>query len=219
MNDNLNNQQPMQTQQPLKQCKYCKRGIDRAAKVCPYCNREQSSAAKIVFAILFAFIVFGVLCVYVFPPLWEEFFPKESASTNNPVPYNYTYQTSPPTTQPTTAEPINKLIYDANDIKIFYKGASVDDRRVMLHLYIENNSDRNICVQTRDFSVNGFMIKEIFTPQIAAGKKINDSIRIYTKELDENNIETINNVEFYFHIFNWDDSEDRIDSDLIRLEG
>ena len=200
-------------QQPLKQCKYCKRGIDRSAKVCPYCNREQSSAAKIVFAILFGFIVFGVLCVYVFPPLWNEFFPKETDTIDSPVTYNY--QTSPPTTQPTTAE--LSLIYDQNNVKIYYVGLSESERRTNLDVYIENNSDKNIMVQVDDFTVNDFVVTTSFSSDVPAGKKVYDDISILNSSLEKSNVEKIETIEFYFDVFNADDWSDAFEKKSVKL--
>ena len=215
MNNNVNNQQPMQTQQPLKQCKYCKRGIDRAAKVCPYCNREQSSAAKIVFAILFAFIVFSVLCVYVFPPLWNEFFPKEKETVNTPTPRNYTYQTSPPTTQPATAEPI--IMYDENNIKIYYVGLSESGLSKKLDVYIENNTDKNLMIQVDDFTVNDFVVSTAFSSDVPAGKKIYDDISMLKSSLEKSNIDKIEKIEFTFDIVNADDWSDNYNTQPIKL--
>lgn len=215
MNNNVNNQQPMR--QPLKQCKYCKQPIAAKASVCPYCRKSQSSAGLVVILVLLSILACFLIFAFIIVPIMQGYQKREQEIKHN----NYVVSTEAPTqapTESTTAE-INQLLYDANDIKIYYKGASSERSRVKFHIYIENNSNREVCIQTRDFAINGYMINDVFTPQVAAGKKINDTINVYTKYLDENNITQINDVEFYFHIFNWDDWEDKIDTDVIHLEG
>ena len=62
------------------------------------------------------------------------------------------------------------------------------------------------------------MIRGLISADVAAGKKINDGITIKSYDLEENNISSIENVEFTFHIFNRDDWDDSFDSDIIYLE-
>ena len=38
-------------------------------------------------------------------------------------------------------------------------------------LYIENNSDKNVTIQVRDVSVNGFMVESSMLEDVMAGKK------------------------------------------------
>ena len=112
-----------------------------------------------------------------------------------------------------------QVLYDTNGIKITYKGLDNHDFwGSKIKLLIENNTDRSYTIQVRDFSANGFMIRGLISADVAAGKKINDGITIKSYDLEENNISSIENVEFTFHIFNWDDWDDSFDSDIIYLE-
>lgn len=61
---------------------------------------------------------------------------------------------------------------------------------------------KDIPVQTRDESVNGFMVGTYFFPaKFVRGKSAVDCIVFSSTELDENNIENFETVEFSFHIF------------------
>lgn len=60
-------------------------------------------------------------------------------------------------------------------------------------------------VQTRDESVNGFMVSTCFSCEVCAGKRAVDRIVFSSTELDENNIANFETVEFSFHIFKTDD--------------
>ena len=56
-------------------------------------------------------------------------------------------------------------------------------------------------VQTRDESVNGFMVGTYFSCEVCAGKSAVVCIVFSSTELDENSIENFESVEFSFHIF------------------
>lgn len=60
---------------------------------------------------------------------------------------------------------------------------------------------KDMTVQTRNESVNGFMVGTYFSCEVCAGKGAVDCIVFSSTELDENNIENFETVEFSFHIF------------------
>jgi len=62
-----------------------------------------------------------------------------------------------------------------------------------LGIYVENNSDKNIIVQAEDVSINDYMITQLFSAEVSAGKKTNDTMS-FTK-LDELGIDTIATIE------------------------
>ena len=72
-------------------------------------------------------------------------------------------------------------------------------------------------VQTRDKSVNGFMVGTYFSCDVCAGKSAVDRIVFSSTELDENNIENFETVEFSFHIFKTDDRNTIDDSKPVVL--
>ena len=101
------------------------------------------------------------------------------------------------------------LAYEGNDVKIVVKGLAEDDSLFgpSIIVYIENTGDKNITVQVRDVSVNGFMVDAMFSCDVMAGKRAVDTVTFMSADLEENEISTIEDVELSFHIFdeaNWD---------------
>lgn len=120
----------------------------------------------------------------------------------------------------TTSPVVDVVLYDSNGIKIIckgYKEAGDWDLGPSLSFMIENNTNKNITVQVRDCSVNGFMIEPTCSADVAAGKKANDNMTWFSSDFEENSIETIDTIEFYFHIFDSDEWETIVDSDIISL--
>lgn len=99
------------------------------------------------------------------------------------------------------------VLLDESGVKITLKSILFDDDDPTLSLLLENNTDKNLCFQTRGFSVNGYMADNYFSPEVAAGKKANESMEIESSSLEKYDIETIADVEFSFHIFNSDDGD------------
>ena len=123
---------------------------------------------------------------------------------------------------PVVEEPVEaaiqeQIIYDENDIKVTAKALEESLLGTGITVLVENNSSRNITVQTRKSSINGLMIETLFSCDVAAGKKANDSIIFYDYELEISGIETIKDMEFSLHIFDTDSWEDIADSDMIVL--
>lgn len=105
------------------------------------------------------------------------------------------------------------LLYDNNGIKIISKGIFTDDPIFgpEVLLYIENNSDKNVTIQARNTSINGFMVDPTMSAEVAAGKKAIDDITFLNSDLEENQITDIETIETSFHIFltdGWDTIED-----------
>lgn len=108
---------------------------------------------------------------------------------------------------------------DKNGFKIIIKKLDSEDSFLGtdIYIYIENNSGKNATIQLRGTSINGFMVDPIFSCDILAGKKAFDSISFFESDLKDNNIENINEMEFYFHIFESDGWDTIFDSDLIKV--
>lgn len=86
-----------------------------------------------------------------------------------------------------------------------------------IYVYIENNSDRDVTIQTRDVSINGCMVEPAFSSDVLAGKKAFDSITFLQSDLENNGIEDITNMELYFHIFDKATWSDIINTDIITV--
>lgn len=97
------------------------------------------------------------------------------------------------------------LAYSGDGVEIVVKGISDDSIfGPSIVVYISNTSGRNICVQARDVSINGFMVQQIFSVDVAAGKHAIDRITFFDSDLEENEITVIQQAELSFHIFDSD---------------
>lgn len=112
-----------------------------------------------------------------------------------------------------------EVLVEANGVKIVGKGLSADDSfwGPGVILYIENNSDKNITIQTRDVSVNGFMVETIMSEEVVAGKKAMSAVQFLSTDLESNSITDITDVELYFHIFDTESWNSIFDSDVIAI--
>ena len=110
-------------------------------------------------------------------------------------------------------------IYDENGVRIIvrelYKDNSDDSQSI--EVFIDNSSEQNLCIQTRDVSVNGFMLSPVFSCDIISGKHIIDEIKFKGRELNENGITDIELVELSFYIFTLEGWDTVAESDSITL--
>lgn len=110
------------------------------------------------------------------------------------------------------------VLVDEAGIKITAKSLDMDGfMGPELKLQIENNSGKNLTVQNRHTCVNGYMIDTIMSVDVADGKIANDSLVLMDTSLDQSKIETIAIMELSFHIFESENWEDYLNTDLIEL--
>lgn len=116
----------------------------------------------------------------------------------------------------TTPNDTGMELYNENGIKIV--GKAVDENSfwgTAILLYIENNSGKNVGVSVDDMSINGFMISPFFSTTCYDGKKAIDDITIFSSDLENNGIKSIEEAELKFHIYNADTYDTIDDSDSI----
>lgn len=113
-------------------------------------------------------------------------------------------------------ENINKDIYKDRNVSIKLERISVSDYpdEYQFRFEIENTSGRDICVQTRDTSVNGYMADPIFSADISSGKKIRDELCLLISDVDG---EDICDMETKFTIFSWDDMDFSYETETIKI--
>ena len=116
----------------------------------------------------------------------------------------------------TTANDEGTELY--NDCGIRIIGKTVDENSfwgTAILLYIENQSGNNVGISVDDLSINGFMLTPYFSTTVYDGKKCIDDITIMSSELEENGIESIDEVELKFRVYNSDSYETIAESDPI----
>lgn len=191
-----------------KLCKYCRSEMDVRASVCPSCRKKQNHP-------LLTVLLIAAVSIFIVIPFLNGLRDGIKKGLNNTSTSSVDRQADKQDSESTEQE--SRLLFNQKDIKISYTGIEETSSRIKIKLFIENNSDTNYCVQVRDFSVNNYMIDPSFSSEIAPKKMINDTITISKSKLDENNISELENVEFKFHIFDWDHWSDGFDSDIINL--
>lgn len=111
------------------------------------------------------------------------------------------------------------LAYEGNGVKIVVKGLAEDESIFgpSIMVYIENTSNKDITVQIRDVSINGFMMDALFSCDIVAGKRAVDSITFMSSDLEENEISEIEDVELSFHVFDMTSWDTIVDTELVNI--
>lgn len=126
-------------------------------------------------------------------------------------------QTSLAGTHTQTYDDSGESVLDQDGIKIVYKGMEDSLMGPSMMFYIENNTDTKITVQQRSMSIDGFMIDGIFSPEVMPGKRAIQGITIFNSDLEDNGIETLTSAELSFHIFQSDNMQGLLDSDMITI--
>lgn len=110
------------------------------------------------------------------------------------------------------------VLLDEAGVKITAKSISIDGLfGPEIKLLIENDSGTNLTFQCRYSCVNGYMIENMMSVDVADGKKANDSITLSSSGLGACGISNIADIELAFHIFTSSDWETYLDTDLIKL--
>lgn len=111
------------------------------------------------------------------------------------------------------------VLVDQDGVKItatdYVQGGMFGDS---IKVVIENNTDKNITVGCTALIVNDYMINDLFASTLAAGKKANETIDLYTSELNAAGIETVGQIEVYFHAFDSDNMNKIFESDCVTIK-
>lgn len=109
------------------------------------------------------------------------------------------------------------VLYDENDIKVTATGYEDSWTGPDIKLLIENNSDHNVDITDELLSVNGYMMSGGFYAEVAAGKKSNETLSIWSSELKQAGIETVADIQFYLSIVDPESYDTIATSELLTL--
>lgn len=130
-----------------------------------------------------------------------------------------TIKTSDYENMDTTPDDAGQELYNKDGIRIV--GKYVDEDSFWgsaVLLYMENNSGRDVVISSEDLSVNRYMISSILSAQVNDGKKCIDEITLFSESLEENEIESIDNIELRFVILDPDTYMTITSTDVITFE-
>ena len=118
-----------------------------------------------------------------------------------------------------TVDDSGQLMAERDGIRIILKRLDTEDSfwGAELYVFVENNSETDISVQVRDVSVNGFMISPSFHAEVLSGTKVFDKITFFEKDLEDNDIVDIEELELYFHVFEKDGWNTLFDTEVIKV--
>jgi len=98
-----------------------------------------------------------------------------------------------------------QVLLDKDGIKVTATGYSKDDIwGDGIDVLVENNSDKTITVGLDAMIVNDYMVFDLFSCEVAAGKKANDTINLFDTGLEAAGINMVGKVELYFHVYDGD---------------
>lgn len=92
-------------------------------------------------------------------------------------------------------------------VRFFIESSEEDASAYTLHVYMENNTDRNLMYAWDKVSVNGFMVDPFWAMSVAAGKKACSEITFSRSQLEDNGITDISDIEFTLLVSDYDNWE------------
>lgn len=122
----------------------------------------------------------------------------QPASESAASPESGASATAAPTATPEPQPEISvaqTVLYDADGVRITATG--LDTQALLgpeLTLQIENNTQRNLVIQTAWCTVNGYMMSDLLSADVAAGKKANDALAFSSSALARCGIDTITDI-------------------------
>lgn len=127
-----------------------------------------------------------------------------------------TIQTSEYADMDTAAADDGTELYNQDGIRIV--GKYVDENSfwgTAVLLFIENTSGKNVGISCDNMSINGFMVSPVFSSTVYDGKIALDDITIFSTDLENNGIESVDDIELTFHIYDADSYSTICDTDAI----
>ena len=70
-----------------------------------------------------------------------------------------------------------------------------------IKVLIENNGTTDLGISCNALIVNNYMISDLISASVAAGKKANETIYLSSSDLEAAGIENVGQIECYFHVF------------------
>ena len=110
-------------------------------------------------------------------------------------------------------------VYNGNGIEIIVKGLSESDSWLgpAVVVYISNTTGKDISIQAKDVSANGYMIDPVFSCDVTSGKHAIDTITFMRSDLEKNGISSISDVELSFHIYDTESWETIVDTSPVSI--
>lgn len=117
------------------------------------------------------------------------------------------------------SQPNDNVIIDNEYVTVIVTGYEQNSEHFAVQLFIVNKTDQNITFSVRDTSLNGFMADPFYATEVRAGKcEFSNIFWLYTV-LKNNEITTVEEIEFEFVAYDWDSmSDDYFADEIITLK-
>lgn len=104
------------------------------------------------------------------------------------------------------AKDTDTVLVDNDDISVIVTGYEPDSLfGYAVQLFLVNKTDRGLMFSVDGASVNGFMIEPYYGRELAAGKCCFGEMDWSDSDLKDNDIETVEDIEFTLHVHDSDD--------------
>ena len=108
-----------------------------------------------------------------------------------------------------------KVVYDDNGLKITYIGMEKGAISQNVLFRIENNSNTDYIIQSEDADINDCALMPMFSVEVNKGKRATDDMSFLSSDLEKNQIEKIEKIEFTFKFLDPDTFETKFTSNPI----
>ena len=111
-----------------------------------------------------------------------------------------------------------QVLFDQDGLRITASGMADDSIWGSgINLLIENSSSKNLSVACNAVIVNDYMISNLFSADVAAGKKSNETLYLMSSQLQDAGITEIGKVEIYFNIYDSETYDTVLTPDVIEI--
>ena len=87
-----------------------------------------------------------------------------------------------------------------------------------IKLVIENKSTQNVTVGCNALIVNNYMISDLFSADVAAGKTANETMYLSSSALKAAGIDSVGQIEMYFHVYDTASFDTLFDADVVTIK-
>ncbi len=112
-----------------------------------------------------------------------------------------------------------QLCFEYEGLKVTAKSAESDSIWGKgINILAENDSGKDYSVSTRAVIVNNCMITSLFSCNVAAGKKSNETLYLSSSSLEAAGITDIGQIEIYFYVYDGSSYETLFDADCVTIK-
>lgn len=112
-----------------------------------------------------------------------------------------------------------QVLFDHDGVKITAKEYVTDSIwGEGIKLLIENDGEKTVGVSCDDLIVNDYMMSNMFSASVAPGKKVNETLDLFSTELEAAGITNVGQVEIQFHLYDEETFETTYTAELVTIK-